>query len=198
MRTVGGAANEVAGDRRLRAYGAAVLALTVLWLIVGLYAVHGSLRRTTPFQLPFERTLRPALVLPQGWGFFTRPPDAPYQRAVVREGNTWAPGPQTHATLDDFWGFRRSQRVRAFELEGLKQLLRPDQLTPCEGSPTRCLDRATSIPMEHPLAGAGRDLVLCGAVGVIEQPPLRWVWWQQLDADHTWPPSLVARLDVQC
>jgi antimicrobial peptide system SdpA family protein len=167
--------------------------MIVGWSTIIIYAVHPVL----PFNaivLPGESKIEMPLLVPEGWGFFSRNPQDELEHFYAQVG-----GGRWQRLLDDsyasprFWlGLSRSGRAATQQARWLIQRLPASSWTECSVAPTDCLESAPMQVIEsvHPQAA------LCGVVGIVLQKPVPWAWAKQATRVHM--PSRVARLWIRC
>jgi antimicrobial peptide system SdpA family protein len=179
-----------AGDRLLGALGAGV---GLACMVAVLYVVHPALSHN-PVHLPFESALRPAVLAPEGWAFFTRDPREARMFVFARDGGGWrsallAPHGQPHNLM----GWNRKSRAQGVEAALLVDGTSREAWRPCEGRLDACLDAlgpgmATRNRSPRP--------TLCGTVAVVYRPPVPWAWLPQ--RDRVQMPSRILPLEVSC
>lgn len=139
--------------------------------------------------LGMERHMR--LLLPEGWGFFTR--DAREKDLLIAHfgssGQLRIEPP--HAHVDNAFGLLRKTRVLAVEAN---QILSESQarFTPCRGSLADCLAQA---PVQKLASNAARPY-LCGDLALLRRAPVPWSWIGLLSADEM--PTEVYRARIRC
>jgi antimicrobial peptide system SdpA family protein len=189
----GTAASIESAHRRL---GRVLVAIALMWAVVGLYVVHSQLP-SNALTLPGQDDLRPDIqvIAPQGWAFFTRSPRHPYLLA-------WRPGATAdwqvamlapHAEPRNAFGFNRRSRAQPVEMALLGNLAPPERWVDCEdGDIAACLTAAPAVAVTNPTP----EPLLCGPVGLSSQEPLPWAWAEA--AGTTRMPAIVLRLEVRC
>lgn len=187
-------ANQAAPNDALRARlrGAAFLAVMAAFGAVGTYAAHGSMP-ANPFPLPGEESLQMRVWAPEGWRFFTRPPQEE-EPSVFSRG---ASGGWTNASLGanaeprNAFGMDRRGRAQGVEIGLLMSEIPKSAWVDCEIAPSACIDRGMPVVVKNisPVPS------LCGHVAVALQKPVPWAWSR---SGRAMMPSRVARLEVQC
>ncbi|HEY8088868.1 MAG TPA: SdpA family antimicrobial peptide system protein [Polyangiaceae bacterium] len=176
-----------------RVLGALVLALGGSFAVLGAYAVHASIE-VNPISLPGEDRGTMTSVLPEGWKFFTRNPQEPQIRPYVLEGGAWVTAsllPNSRAR--NLLGIDRSGRAQSVELGLLSESIPSSAWIACDEAPLVCLDRA---PVAATIHNDFPNASVCGAVGLVSQPPVPWAWARS--SDHLDMPSRVVRVEVPC
>lgn len=167
--------------------------LIVVWSTVIAYAVHPVL----PFnaiRLPGESALDVELLLPEGWGFFSRNPQDELEHFFRRASDgSWQPLlPDSYASPHFELGLSRRGRASTQEARWVIQRLPAASWIQCTDAATLCLERAPQVSIKS----AQPQQALCGAVGIVLQEPVPWAW-----ASHkkdVCMPSRVIRLWIEC
>jgi len=157
--------------------------LAIAWSI----PISFALRFGLPVNATTLDTKTPWLVmlLPEGWGFFTRDPREPDVFAYFRsETGMW----QLHRQWN--LGFDRSGRTTSIESGALFRQIE-DALADCRDAHTACLEAVVSVRvLESPHISSR----LCGDIGFVVQEPTPWAW----ASAKVMMPSRVARIRVRC
>jgi antimicrobial peptide system SdpA family protein len=176
-----------------RALGALVIALGGSFGLVGAYAVHASIE-VNPISLPGEDKETMTSVLPEGWKFFTRNPQEPQIRPYVLQDGAWATAsllPNSRAR--NLLGIDRSGRAQSVELGLLSESIPSSAWIACDEAPLVCLGRA---PVAATIRNDFPNPSVCGAIGLVSQPPVPWAWARS--RDHLDMPSRIVRVEVPC
>jgi antimicrobial peptide system SdpA family protein len=173
--------------------GLVALVLIVGWCAVIAYAVHPVL----PFnaiRLPGESAVDVELLLPEGWGFFSRNPQEEVEHFLKRtSGGSWQPLlPDSYASPRFALGLSRRGRASTQEARWLIQRLPASSWSKCTEAPTLCLEHAPRITIKS----AQPQQALCGEVGIVLQKPVPWAWARH--QKDVCMPSRVARLWIAC
>jgi len=169
------------------------LALGALTLWVAAYAAHAALPHNT-VRLPGgeERGIRS--VLPEGWKFFTRPPQEPRLAIHRRDEGVWRPiNAEANAEPRHLFGLRRAARAQPMEAASLLGGVAATAWRKCEVAPERCLDEAA---LAAEAENQSRTPTLCGDLGFVRQPPVPWAWARRLGPVTM--HSKVVRVRVRC
>jgi antimicrobial peptide system SdpA family protein len=149
---------------------------------------HNSLR------LPGESTARVALLLPEGWKFFTRDPEEPRLRPYTLKYGSWLDASRGPSAAPKYaFGLNRLVRTQGVEMALLLSTVPDSAWTPCTRDPVRCLPQVGStatIRNPSPLPS------LCGTIAFAKQKPVPWAWSNR--SPPVVMPSRVLRLEVQC
>src|SRR5262245_22657039 len=178
--------------RRARLRGAAFLGVMAAFGAAATYAAHGSMP-ANPLVLPGERALEMRIWAPEGWKFFTRPPQEE-EPAVFMRG---ASGAWTDAALGpngeprNAFGMDRRGRAQGVEIGLLLIEIPKSAWVECDVAPSACIDRGPPVVLKNvsPVPS------LCGHVALAMQKPVPWAWSR---SGRAIMPSRVARLEVQC
>lgn len=163
------------------------------WLIVWALAVVWAAISSLPYNplspgLAAERRTR--LVLPEGWGFFSRDPRERDLIVARRSHGRWQIEPP-HADVTNWFGLRRTSRVLPVEAsQVLTQLEKP--LVPCAGELDTCLEAA---PV-HEVASDRARPFLCGEVAFLRRAPVPWAWHALLQPEQM--PTDILRTHIRC
>jgi antimicrobial peptide system SdpA family protein len=169
-------------------------AATGAWLMAWSVVVWWALITALPHNpqspgLAAERGTR--LVLPEGWGFFTRDPREP-DLILVRRGadGAWAIEPP-HASASNAFGLHRESR--ALPVESMRLLEHaPVAFAPCTGSWRECLDAAAPVALRNDVA----QPLLCGDVAFLKRAPAPWAWADLMRPDDM--PTDILRTRIEC
>jgi antimicrobial peptide system SdpA family protein len=142
----------------------------------------------------FIKQLQMTAWMPQGWAFFTAPPQSERRLPWVRVDGRWVSanaGPS--ATLRNAFGLRRGARLQNLEIEALVAKLPKSRWTSCRGSVASCVDPIT--PSIH-VRNDSRQPTLCGDVAVTVSKPVPWAWARE--GLHVDMPQTAIRMIVEC
>ena len=148
----------------------ATTACTLVWMLAFAFVASAAL----PYNvlspgLRAERWLR--LVLPEGWGFFTRDAREPDLLIARKHGDRWLLEPP-HASASHAFGLLRLSRVLPVEASQLiaaaSSSFSPCQLKDLEA----CIERA---PLQRVPSDVQRPF-LCGDVALVRRAPVPWAW----------------------
>ncbi|HEY8174735.1 MAG TPA: SdpA family antimicrobial peptide system protein [Gemmatimonadaceae bacterium] len=179
--------------RSSRQLGLATVALSVGWLLVGIYSAFTALP-DSPIRLPFAKQVDMNTWMPQGWGFFTRDPREDRTLVLVQTNGTWksaylAP----HARFSNVLGLDRASRGQGVELGEFMHWMKLKTWARCKDTPVECLDR---VPVFARLENKYPRPTLCGTIGLVVQKPVPWAWSRM--PTPVIMPSVVAKLEVVC
>ena len=163
------------------------------WVVLGISALQGVLPYN-PVRVPLAQTIKVSIWAPEGWAFFTRPPQE-MKTSVFRERNgEWASaslGPQ--ARPGNFFGMNRAARAQGVEFGLLNADIPPGSWNTCEQAPISCLVSAR-------IAGTFRNRspapTYCGKIGIVRQRPVPWAW--RRSAKDIIMPSQVVVVREEC
>jgi len=167
---------------------------TLGWLIIAASGVWWTARTSLPFNpqspgLSAERRTR--LVLPEGWGFFTRDAREKDLLIAMRDDDaTWhlqAP----HASAQHLFGLHRRSRVLAIETGQIIEEARAP-FVPCSDDWRVCAEQAKP----HMLESKASRPYLCGDIALFRRPPVPWAWSNLLDPERM--PTDLLRLRIRC
>lgn len=113
-----------------------------------------------------------AMTVPQGWAFFTKPPDDPELGVYeARSGQSLLATPQTKA--ENLFGLSRIQRAQGPELASLSaQVTRWEA---CVGGAITCL-KAISDERPESVTNEGFIRTVCGRVVLTSERPVPWAY----------------------
>jgi antimicrobial peptide system SdpA family protein len=175
----------------------ATLALGVIWVLMGIYVVHAS-QVTNPVKLPYGKLIEPPLrmLLPQGWGFFTKSPrdeDFYIYRRTPLLDESWQPvfkGPSSEP--HNAFGFNRMPRTQGIEYGVLLGLIPSDVWKTCKSRLLDCLNIGNTPRFK--VINPNPIPVLCGSLALVNQKPVPWAWARSA----TTMPSSYVLLEVSC
>ncbi|MDH6229326.1 MULTISPECIES: SdpA family antimicrobial peptide system protein [Streptomyces] len=174
-----------------------ITAITVVWVIVGLYVAQSFVPRNV-ISLPGQSTVRKAatVITPQGWAFFTKSAKDPQYAPYRMTDGTWRSAALTpHSKPSNFFGFDRASRSQGIEVA---LLLHQDNVrwTPCGDTSTvdSCLRNAATEAVST--TNPSPSPTLCGRASVIEMKPVRWAWRHFSSERHT--PERAAVWEISC
>jgi antimicrobial peptide system SdpA family protein len=178
--------------RRLRATGAAALAMGATLSVATAYVLTGSL--DTPVSLPLAGRIEMAVVAPEGWKFFTKNPHDERLWLLRREEGGWQSASRgTNAEPSNLFGMSRDGRTQPAEAAMLVQQLPDSAWQSCDSATASCLESMRSTTT---LRNPSPDPGLCGTIGLVLQKPVPWEW-SRLPRPVVMP-SRVTRVEVQC
>lgn len=112
------------------------------------------------------------MTVPQGWAFFTKPPDDPEIGAYdARTGQSILATPQTKA--ENLFGMSRTQRAQGPELASLAAQI--TRWKTCKEGAATCIDPRSSEPAEAVINDAYIRTV-CGRVVLTSERPAPWAY----------------------
>lgn len=158
----------------VRALGWYSIVVAGLWSIVFAYAMHAAMP-FNPIKLPFENRVSVRMLLPEGFGFFTRSPREDRLLLFRRSDRGWqsaSVGPSQKAA--HAFGVVRAVRAQSIEagllMEGLGN---PTRWKRCSEDPLACMARSAS---SADISNRSPDPTLCGTVGLAIQETMPWAW----------------------
>lgn len=177
-----------------RILGWSGLAVGGVWSIVFAYALHTAMP-FNPIKLPFENRISLRMLLPEGFGFFTRNPREDCILLFRRSDRGWqsaSVGPAQQAA----YAFGAVRAVRAQGIEAgllIESLGAPSRWARCRERPEACLARTRSSAT---ISNRSPAPTLCGMVGLALQETTPWAWAQR-GAKPTMPSRVIVAT-VQC
>lgn len=175
-----------------RAAGAALVVVAAFWSLAALYALMPALPHS-PISLPLADRMRPAVVAPEGWAFFTRSPREPRPTIFLRAAGGWREAGRGQNALPRYaFGLDRTARGEGAEVGLLLERVR-GAWKPCTAPDEACLNAAAPAARVRNLLAHPR---LCGTVGVVTRPPVPWAWARAQD-DVRMPGSVIV-LEAAC
>lgn len=117
-------------------------------------------------------------VLPQGWAFFTKPPQTPRYTLLAPGDDGLHDVLGSHAVdASTGFGLHRGYRNVAAEREAVERHLDGEDLVPCPGGvPEACVEGLDLAHPEHAMSTAVRRPQLCGRYYVAVGEPVPWDW----------------------
>lgn len=152
---------------------ATAVLVVAAWLALAGASIHAALPENALGRSGAATWIR--VVLPQGWGFFTRDPRE-IDLTVHRAGpDGWEPAISWPIAIpDNLFGLSRAGRGQGIEFGGISAQLEWDDIPRCRGEIADCID------------DAGRDIVeventsshptICGDLVVQRRTPVPWAW----------------------
>lgn len=178
---------------RARAMGAATLLSMVAWGALAAAALHAS-SNDSAIERDHTAVLRSALILPQGWKFFTKSPREPQLRVLALGPGGWRSAELgANAEPSNWLGLSKAPRARGAELGLISKHVPNVAWHPCSETVEACLARLSEPAVVHNPAPAPS---LCGTLAFALQEPVPWAW-AALKSKFAMP-SRVARLEVSC
>jgi len=175
------------------ALGAWALGVWICIVVIGLYAAHGSMPHNS-LRLPEESVIRMALLLPEGWKFFTRDPEEPRLRPYSLQNGVWLDASRGPAAVPKYaLGLNRLVRTQGVETALLLSAVPDSAWTSCTQDPALCL---LQVPATATIRNPSPLPSLCGAIAFAKQKPVPWAWSNR--TPQVVMPSQVLRLEVQC
>src|SRR6266542_35529 len=177
-----------------RLLGFFCLLLIGSWSIAFAYALHGAMP-FNPIKLPLESRVNMKVLLPEGFGFFTRDPRESRLLFYRRSDGGWqsaSVGPAQKAA--HAFGIERAVRAHGIEAGLLmEQLPDPSHWKSCADDAVSCLGstgRAATVSNRSPLP------TLCGDIAFVEQETMPWAWSAR--GAKVTMPSKVIRIIARC
>jgi antimicrobial peptide system SdpA family protein len=168
---------------------AAVGGWSIVWALAVAWAATSSLPYN-PLSPGLSAERRTRLVLPEGWGFFSRDPRERDLMVVRRAHGDWRIEPP-HADASNLFGLLRKSRALPVEAsQVISELQQP--FAPCSGDFRPCLDAA---PIHELPADRARPF-LCGDVAFLRRAPVPWAWSGLLAPERM--PTDVLRTHIRC
>lgn len=167
------------GRWSLRAF---FVCLVLAWVVPITY----TLRFYLPYNASVLSRSTPSflLLVPEGWGFFTRDPrEEDFFTYRRDESGAWEVISQ--------WAFGFSRRGRILAREAVSIVEQVEIQIDCRGDHVSCLD---GIDAEAMIDTTYRDPGLCGDIGFVWQDPVPWAWAKSAVV----MPSRVGRVEVSC
>lgn len=166
--------------------------------LLGAASVYSALVHLLPHNplTPVRRSVL-SLVIPEGWGFFTRDPRESDLFVYVpgNEPGQWLFASNVpNANWRNLFGLNRASRGQGMEMALLVNAVGRDDWRhdhACGSEHSRCLD---SVDSSLPITNDTPNASLCGVVGIVVQEPVPWAW-SGIDVAM---PARVARLNVEC
>jgi antimicrobial peptide system SdpA family protein len=167
---------------------------TSAWLFIWSIAVFWVAISALPYSplspgLRAERGTR--LVMPEGWGFFTRNPRE--KDLIVARRDThgaWRLEPP-HASASHWFGLDRTSRVLPIEANQILGAVK-GKFSPCTNGWQSCLEAAQVYVAPRD----DRRPYLCGDAALVRRAPVAWAWQHLLEPERM--PTDVFRFQVRC
>jgi len=149
-----------------------LLAIVGGWATILLSIVAASLPyNPLTLDLPAERGIR--MLMPEGWGFFTRDPREPDITTYVKSKGSWYRSPNMPiANAANLFGINRFPRAQSVELGMLLHDVPAEWWRPCRSNIDACLQ---SIPAK-PVTNTSPFPVFRDTIGLVRQEPIPWAW----------------------
>jgi len=171
--------------------GTWALVLILAWSTLLVYVI-GSRFSINPVRPWRQDVLRIRRLIPQGWAFFTRDPQAS-RVFPFRRHETWTSaslGP--HALPSNIFGLSMRHRAQRFEMFVLVRKIPQEAWRRCDESPVACLESTPEVAVRNTFPRP----TLCGDVGLVRQKPLPWS--RRASSQSVIMPSTVVRLEAAC
>jgi antimicrobial peptide system SdpA family protein len=171
--------------------GTWALVLILAWSTLLIYVV-GSRLSINPVQPWRQDVVRIRRLIPQGWAFFTRDPQASRVFPFRKQGRWRSVSLGPHALPSNIFGLSMRHRAQRFEMAILVRQIPQEAWRPCDESPVACLESAPEVAVRNTFPRP----TLCGDVGLIRQKPLPWS--RRASSRTVIMPSTVVRLEAAC
>jgi antimicrobial peptide system SdpA family protein len=171
--------------------GTWALVLILAWSTLLIYVV-GSRLSINPVRPWRQDVVRIRRLVPQGWAFFTRDPQASRMFPFGRQRRWRSVSLGPHALPSNIFGLSMRHRAQRFEMAILVRQIPQEAWRPCDESPVACLESAPKVAVRNTFPRK----TLCGDVGLVRQKPLPWS--RHASSQTVIMPSTVARLEAAC
>lgn len=192
-RHTGGPAKLNSRENSTTELGLLTLLLIVAWSAFGIAAIQRVLPYN-PIRVPVAQSIKISIWAPEGWAFFTRPPQEMKTLVLGERNGEWISaslGPQARPA--NFFGMNRASRAQGIELGLLNAQIPVNGWRPCEDVPVSCLK---SAPVVTTLENRSPHPTYCGKIGIVRQRPVPWAW--QASARKINMPSYVVVVRSEC
>jgi antimicrobial peptide system SdpA family protein len=169
---------------------------TIIALVLGAIYVIDAALGFNPIRLPLSKGAPASILMPQGWGFFTRDPKEPRVAYYQKLQGQWQPLlAQTNSNWSNAFGWSRSSDSDDLEINELfERAAKRIRWSPCAKalSLARCLQQARVTEVSKP-----KSVLWCSrTIGFSSQKPVPWAWAHA--QDRIVMPRQVAVLRVTC
>lgn len=137
-------------------------------------------------------------LLPQGWAFFTKPPQTPrYRLYTVEQGELVDEISKFSVDHTSLYGWNRSYRNVAAERELVERVLADVELNECsDGDIVTCFSDLDTDSPQYSAETFTKTPRLCGAFYVSVAEPVPWAWRDLVDEQVR--VTGVTTLEVSC
>jgi len=192
-RSTAGAEEAVPRVRRRAVVGAVAWGVMLVLFLTSVYFALPSnvvaLRGEQPLRTFFTR------LLPQGWGFFTKPPDSPeVSPFLVEDGVIRHVSRFPNSKAENLFGASREQRSQGPEMANLSHLAR--EWVTCAEVDGDCRVAAVETLEPTPVSSTAPVPTLCGQVVLVETVPVPWVFREDYRGWRI--DSRATLLEVEC
>lgn len=171
--------------------GAVRIGLFSCWAVVALLVLTLWIP-VSPADFTVAQKLNRSILVPEGWGFFTRDAREPQLRVYAAIDGNWRSITRTHSSAHYFFGVRKDARAEGIELANLLAEVPESAWAPCDGSAPACGARTSTTRVVN----ASLIRRMCGSLLVESRPPTPWAWAAYGEGARL--PGRIARLEADC
>lgn len=136
--------------------------------------------------------------MPQGWGFFTKPPSDETVVALAINGETENAMKTPQVQLSNLYGLSRKQRAQGPEIANITNRISENHWIECEDGQhaEECVSAQGTYPIQEKIENNSPVPTLCGLVtfGIVN--PVPWSYRDFYDGLHL--TNRIVTVDVQC
>lgn len=155
-------------------YSVFFVSIIFSWIVAILYVATASLPYN-PIRPPFANVINWKMLVPEGWGFFTRNPREPNIYLLKKENNTWVSCFRTNPDPINLFGIKRFSRSQGVEYGLLLQQTSAEDWTKCEEvTLDDCVKKKNKRIVT--VLNSSTHSSLCGQILFVQQAPLPWAW----------------------
>ena len=178
-----------------------ILTLAIIPIIYLAYVISGPTESSVSvLRLPADASAGQALrqVLPQSWGFFTRPAESPmvvpYEVTNVMELTPLSVG--VNAEPQFWFGLDRTSRAQAVEISLLLKGIPQQEWAACTGDVRACAEDWRTEVADRVVVNEYEKRTVCGRVAMVAEAVTPFAW-RSLEPDERIPQEILI-LDVKC
>jgi antimicrobial peptide system SdpA family protein len=135
------------------------------------------------------------VLLPEGWGFFTRNPREPYILFFKKENDQWKHCLSIpNSNYKNYFGLKRNARAEGIEYSFLIKDIVPEQWVKLDSDVIS--DREYSLLKVFEVSNRISEPHICGDILVVRREYIPWAW--SATKKNIIMPSMVVRLKVKC
>lgn len=148
-----------------------------------------------PISLNFSTELSLKLMMPEGWGFFSRNPREQDLLIYKKQNSEWKSVLNPLTSSENWFGFSRDARSLSVEAAMLLDGVDKSNWIQCEDKYFQSCISEKNVSITE-LTNESPHPVICDTICMILTEPVPWAWSK--DMHHSGMPSKILYLKIEC
>lgn len=147
-----------------------------------------------PISLSYDIKINVQTVLPEGWGFFSKPPREPRIVLFKKDGAHFRAYNTKVSDYRNLFGIKRNSRAISTEMARIAKGVPKEHWQNCDVLFSDCIKNGMMSPLK--IKNTYSAPLLCGIFCIVSQEPVPWAWSKH--RQEVVMPSKFILIDIEC